>query len=508
MKLIRSVATVGSFTGLSRIFGLIREMLMSYFLGASFIADAFIVAFKFPNFFRRFFAEGAFNAAFVPEFAGVLSRNGKQAAYNLANQVFSWMTFLLLFFVVITVIFTPKIIHIIAPGFCSTPERLHYAIEFTRITFPYILCISLAAIFSGILNSLDKFATVAAAPILLNIFMIFALLLAPDNYGFYLSVSVIVAGFVQLILLYFVSAKNGFLLKLQVPVFNDSVKKILTLMIPGAIGAGVMQINIFIDMILASTLPTGSLSYLYYADRLNQLPLSIFGVAIGTVLLPSLSKSIRNSKYEEAFQLQEKAMLLGFRLSFPSALGLIVLSFTLISLIYGHGHFTENDISLTAPALSAFALGLPAYVASKIFTSCFFAAQNTKTPLKVGLCTVFINLILNLVLIGYFQHIGLALATAFSAWFQAFILAFILYKNRMIRFSKVFLKDVFYVVISSSFMAFSVYKLINLIPNNISFFSEIFLVVLTTSVGVVLFFSFYKAILWGDDFLGKNINNN
>jgi putative peptidoglycan lipid II flippase len=365
MRLVLAVATVGGFTGLSRVFGLAREMLMSHFIGASVIADAFIVAFKFPNFFRRFFAEGAFNAAFVPEFAGVLSKNGKDEAYNLANQVFSWLTLVLCIFVGLVVLFTPSIIHIIAPGFCDTPERLYYAIEFTRITFPYILCISLAALLAGILNSLDRFAAAAATPILLNIFMIIALLMLTENPGFALSLGVIIAGVVQLLWLYFVAARHGFCLKLQMPRLNDSVRKILKLMVPGAIGAGVMQINIFIDMMLASTLPTGSLAYLYYADRLNQLPLSIFGVAIGTVLLPNLSKAIRNNEQKKAFILQEKSMLLGLRLSIPAAVGLIILSFPLISLIYGHGSFTEHDVNVTAPALAAFALGLPAYVLSK-----------------------------------------------------------------------------------------------------------------------------------------------
>lgn len=498
MRLFRSVVTVSAFTSISRVFGLLREMLMSHFIGASVVADAFIVAFKFPNFFRRFFAEGAFNAAFVPEFAGVLSNQGKPQAYQLANQVFSWLTVVLCVFVALVVIFTPAIIHIIAPGFCDTPERLNYAIEFTRITFPYILCISLAALLAGILNSLDRFAAAAATPILLNIFMIIALLLTVDNAGLALSFGVIIAGIVQLIWLYMVAARNGFKLKLQVPRLNDSVRKILKLMVPGAIGAGVMQINIFIDMMLASTLQTGSLAYLYYADRLNQLPLSIFGVAIGTVLLPSLSKSIRNNAHAEVFVLQEKSMLLGLRLSLPAALGLIVLSFPLISLIYGHGSFTEEDVNLTAPALAAFALGLPAYVLSKIFTTCFFAAQNTKTPLKIGLITVFLNLMLNLFFIQYFQHVGLALATGISAWVQSALLLFVLSKKNMISFSKSFFRDVIYVVIASILMAVVIVKIGHLYALPSSFLKAIFYVVGLVFVGVLVYGALYKIFIWVD----------
>lgn len=498
MRLVRAVATVGSLTGLSRVFGLAREMLMSHFIGASVIADAFIVAFKFPNFFRRFFAEGAFNAAFVPEFAGVLAKSGKDEAYQLANQVFSWLALVLCVFVGAVVIFTPAIIHIIAPGFCDTPERLYYAIEFTRITFPYILCISLAALLAGILNSLDRFAAAAATPILLNIFMIVALLIFTENPGFALSFGVIIAGVVQLLWLYVVAARNGFCLKLQVPRLNDSVRKILKLMVPGAIGAGVMQINIFIDMMLASTLPTGSLAYLYYADRLNQLPLSIFGVAIGTVLLPSLSKAIRNNAHADAFALQEKAMLLGLRLSIPAAIGLILLSFPLIGLIYGHGSFTEHDVNVTAPTLAAFALGLPAYVLSKIFTTCFFAAQNTKTPLKVGMITVLINLVLNLLFIRHLQHIGLALATGIAAWAQAGLLVYILHKKNMIYFSLLFVKDFAYVLIASLAMAFIVFKGRGIYQCHGSFITEIIHVISLVFAGVVAYGGIYKLCLWLD----------
>lgn len=496
MRLVRAVATVGSFTGLSRVFGLAREMLMSHFIGASVIADAFIVAFKFPNFFRRFFAEGAFNAAFVPEFAGVLAKNGKGEAYQLANQVFSWLTFVLCIFVGLVVVFTPSIIHVIAPGFCDTPERLHYAIEFTRITFPYILCISLAALLAGILNSLDRFAAAAATPILLNIFMILSLLTFTENPGFALSFGVIIAGIVQLLWLYVVAARNGFCLKIQVPRLNDSVRKILKLMVPGAIGAGVMQINIFIDMILASTLPTGSLAYLYYADRLNQLPLSIFGVAIGTVLLPSLSKAIRNNAQAEAFALQEKSMLLGLRLSIPAALGLIILSFPLISLIYGHGSFTEHDVNVTAPALAAFSLGLPAYVLSKIFTTCFFAAQNTKTPLKVGMITVLINLALNLLFIRHLQHIGLALATGIAAWAQAGLLVFILCKRNMINFSLSFFKDLVCVLVASVVMAFIVFKGSTMYHCPESLIKETIYIIALVAVGVIVYGVIYRFCVW------------
>lgn len=495
MRLGKAVVTVGGLTSISRFFGLLREMLMSHFLGASIVADAFIVAFKFPNFFRRFFAEGAFNAAFVPEFAGVLASEGKRKANEVANQVFSWLTLVLCIFVVLVVIFTPTIIHLIAPGFCSTPDRLQYAIEFTRITFPYILFISLAALLSGILNSLDRFAAAAATPVLLNIFMIGALLLTVKEPGFALCVGVIVAGIIQFLWLYFVAMKQGFKLRLQRPVLNPSISKILKLMVPGAIGAGVMQINIFIDMMLASTLETGSLSYLYYADRLNQLPLSIFGIAIGTVLLPSLSKALRTNRQEEAMNLQEKALSLGLRLSIPSAIGLIVLSYPIIDLIYGHGSFSILHVQATAPALAAFAIGLPAYTVSKVFTTGFFAKQNTKTPLKIGMITVVINLILNLLLIGSFVHVGMALATGFAAWFQAGLLSWKLAQKSMIYLSKMFFQDLCYILFASFCMGIIVYQLQIQVPCPSSFIKEAIYVMGLVGIGVATYGVIYKICL-------------
>lgn len=496
MHLGKSLITVGGLTSVSRVFGLLREMLMSYFLGANVVADAFIVAFKFPNFFRRFFAEGAFNAAFVPEFAGVLASQGKNQAKSVANQVFSWLTCILCIFVVLVVIFTPSIIHVIAPGFCDTPDRLAYAIEFTRITFPYILFISLAALLSGILNSLDRFAAAAATPVLLNLFMIASLLLTVDEPGFALCIGVISAGVVQFVWLYYIASKQGYNLRLQKPVLNPSVTKILTLMVPGAIGAGVMQINIFIDMMLASTLPTGSLAFLYYADRLNQLPLSIFGVAIGTVLLPSLSKALRLNNQKKANELQEKAMSLGLRLSIPSALGLILLANPIINLIYGRGNFSYENVLATAPALAAFAIGLPAYILSKIFTTGFFAKQNTKTPLKIGVITVAVNLILNLLLIGPFLHVGMALATGLAAWVQAGLLVWKLKEKSMISLSREFYNDLLYVILASICMVALVYHLHISVMFPRSLVKAVIYVFGLVGIGVIAFGGVYKACLF------------
>ena len=342
MNLIRAAATVGSYTAISRVFGLVREILLSHILGAGTLADAFVVAFKFPNFFRRFFAEGAFNAAFVPQIARRLANKdeklGQASAKDLAQKVFSCLAWFLFVFVLVVELTTPYVIPLLAPGFATTPERLDLAIQFTRITFPYILFISLSALLGGVLNSLHHFAAAAAAPILLNLMMIAALLFYPYTNlepGPALCWSVFLAGLVQFGWLYWTCQKLDFKFWLQWPQITDDVKKVLKLMVPGTIGAGVMQINLFIDMMLASLLPTGSLSYLYYADRLNHLPLSIFGVAIGTALLPSLSKCWRKGDVKRAYHQQNTALNFALQLTIPSTVGLIVLSYPLIDLIFG-----------------------------------------------------------------------------------------------------------------------------------------------------------------------------
>lgn len=429
MNLFKAATTVGGWTAVSRFLGMLREILMSYFMGAGVMSDAFIVAFKFPNFFRRFFAEGAFNAAFVPYFAGKLAEDGQPAAKQMATDVFSVMAWFLFGFVLLIEIVTPYVIPVIAPGFYGTPERVELAITFTRITFPYILCISLTALLAGMLNSVDRFWAASAAPILLNIAMIFGLLMIPYSdmtSGTILSISVFIAGILQLLWLYWSCAKYGLSLSLQLPVITDDVRQVMRKMIPGMIGAGVMQINMLIDLQLASFLPIGSMSYLYYADRLYQLPMSIFGVAIGTALLPGLSKLWRAKNTDQALKLQNKALTFSLFMNMPAAVGLIVLSQPLIALLFGHGQFSMYDVMQTAPTLAAYASGLPGYVAAKVFTTTFFAQGDTRTPVKVAGFAILGNLILNLCLMHYFLHVGLALATSISAYGQVIALAILL----------------------------------------------------------------------------------
>ena len=475
MQLIRNFAVIGILTIGSRVSGMIREIFISYLLGATWISDAFVVALRFPNFFRQFFAEGAFNAAFVPSFSGVLASEGQDEAKKLAKNIFSFLTLSLLIFCAIVIIFMDKIIHIIAPGFSNNPEKLALCIQLVQITFPYLFFVSLTALLSGILNSFNKFALAAAIPITANVFMISAAL----SYDWInispvvaLSASLTLSGIAQLIILYFAVKKIGFGYLLAIPRLTKATIKILKLMIPGSISTGIMQINLLISMILASTLPTGSLSYLFYADRLNQLPLALFGISIGTALLPDLSKLWQKNKMQEAFALQESAFLLSLQLAVPSAIALFILSEPIVDLIFGHGKFGQTEIANTAPALSAFAIGLPAYTMGKVLTTVFFANKDTSTPVKVALLSFVINIFLTITLMKMFNHVGMALATSLSAWINSLLLIFILNKKNIFKLSVRILRNITKIIFLSGAMGIMVYylKKILFIPNETLFY--------------------------------------
>lgn len=432
MSLIRSTLVVSFFTACSRVMGTIREMLLSHLVGASVISDAFVIALKLPNFFRRFFAEGAFNASFVPQVAGLIGQGKKDEAYRISQEMLNFMAWFLIGFVIFVLFFTKPFLLLTVPGLVKTPERFELAVTYTRMTFPYIFFISLVSLFSGILNSLNKFVAAAVVPILLNIVLIGALLAVPIwqwDPGWALCLGVFVAGTLQCLWMYIACRIYGFHFHLSFPRWTPDVKKVLIKMIPGSIGAGVMQINLLVDMAIASYLPTKCMSYLYYADRLNQLPLSVLGVAVSTVLLPTLSRHWRDSNKTQAVETQNDALLWSMQWTLPAASGLIILAYPIMSLIYEHGKFTASDVLQSAPVLAAFALGLPAYVAGKIFSTAFFAQGDTKTPVKVACFTMILNIIISLILLKPLQHVGIALATAITAWIYTLMLAFLLHRS-------------------------------------------------------------------------------
>lgn len=436
MAFLKSVATISSLTIISRVFGFIRDALIAAFVGAGPIADAFFVAFKVPNFFRRLFAEGALNAAFVPLFSRTHVSEGASSARLVAEQVFSVLMCTLLLFVIVVEVFLPYIMFMIAPGFQATPERLLLATEFTHVTFPYILFISLAAFLSGILNSLHRFAASSAAPILLNLTMILGLLFCRnwgDTVGHVLVWTVFISGVLQFIWMWLCLRRQGFIIRLRLPVLTPVVKQMLRVMTPGALGAGVVQVNLFIDVVIASFLPIGAVSYLFYADRLVQLPLSVIGLAISTPLLPRLAKHIEQQEHEKAQWSINRALELTSIFALPSAIALCVMAHPFISILFERGAFASPQVWQTAKTLSAFSLGLPAFIMIKILSTPLFATFDTKTPVKASLIAMGVNIILNLILMGPFAHVGIAFATTLASWVNAGILYAAVYRRNLFR---------------------------------------------------------------------------
>ena len=454
MNLLKSTGTFGFFTLLSRILGYLRDILIAIFLGTGVLADAFFIAFRIPNTFRRLFSEGTFNAAFVPSYASEIVK-GKKQSNKFANNIFNLLFLGLLFLVLIVQIFMPAFVSIIAPGFVENVEKMELAISLTRITFPFLLFVCLASFFSAILNSHNKFAAASAAPIILNIILIGVLLfskLLGDNLVFYLSYGVSFSGFLQLVFLYkfvrkFYSLKLDFKIKT-----NSKIKVFFKKLLPSIFASGVTQINILVGTIIAS-FQASAVSYLYYADRIYQINLAIAGIAIGVVVLPQLSKYIQTKKKSKIHLIQNKALELSLFLTLPASAALLIASEEIISALFGYGSFDQVSVLNSGKALYYFALGLPAFSLIKVFSSFFFANHDTKIPFYISLFSVLINIVIS---ISYFNEIGfiiIPIATTISSWFNA-ILLFAFLKNRdLFSFNKIFLVRFVKIIVASLLMA-------------------------------------------------------
>jgi putative peptidoglycan lipid II flippase len=433
MSLLRSVTTVGSWTLASRVLGFVRDILTAALLGAGPVADAFFVAQRLPNLFRSLFAEGAFSAAFVPLFAGTMAVRGKRAARGFAEDALAVLLAALLVFVLGGEIFMPWVMRVIAPGFAADPEKFAIAVALARITFLYLLFIALVALQGGVLNSVERFAAAAATPILLNLFLIAALLLT-RRFGWQdgkaLAWAITAAGLAQFLWLMFSCARAGLALRLPRPRLTQEVRRTLAIMGPGAVGAGVTQVNLLISTALASFLPGGSVSFLYYADRLNQLPLGVVGIAVGTAILPPLSRQLRLGDSEGAVATQNRGLELALLLTLPAAVALAVLAQPILAVLFQRGAFGSADTAATAAALGAYAAGLPAFVLVKVLAPAFFARHDTKTPVKIAIVAMAANLALTLVLMRILAHVGIALATSAAGWLNALLLLTMLVRRR------------------------------------------------------------------------------
>ncbi|MBP0494140.1 murein biosynthesis integral membrane protein MurJ [Roseomonas indoligenes] len=425
--MLKSILTVGGWTMASRVLGFLRDMLIAASLGAGPVADAFFIALKLPNLFRRLFGEGAFNAAFVPAFAATLTTEGAAQARFLAERMSTLMTLWLSLLTVLGMVFMPQVLTVLAPGFTDDPLRFGLAVEMTRITFPYLLLICLTALISGVLNGLDRFGAAAGAPVLFNLLSMAALwILSPivPTPGHALAWGVTISGAAQLLLVWIAAARAGMPLRIvSLPRITPEVRLVLRRMVPGLVGAGVTQLNLAVDVVIASLLPAGAVSYLYYADRIGQLPLGVIGAAVGTAMLPLLVKQLRSGRPLSAHRTMNRALELSLALSLPAAAAQAVLAWPIISALFVRGAFGELEAAATSVALVAYALGLPAFVLVKAFVPGFFARGDTATPVKISLVIVVLNLAMNLILTRYLAHVGIALATGIAAWVNVIALA-------------------------------------------------------------------------------------
>jgi len=430
MNLVKATGTIGGLTLVSRVAGFAREMLMSRVMGASWQADAFFVAFRLPNTFRRLFGEGAFSAGFVPLYAQRLQGpDGDSQAKNFSEEVLAvFVPTLILFTLVFEIIMGPFVFLI--SGYHG--EKLALASFLTRLTFPYLLLISLVSLFSGILNSLARFTAAAFAPALLNLAMLTALIFVPvggQTTAIALSIAVTAGGVLQLGLLLVACKRAGIVLKLRKPRMTQGVRQFVRVVVPATLGAGVYQISAFIDTFFLARIGTGALSYFNYADRLNQLPLGVIGAALGTAILPQVSKHVGAGEPEQAAKVQGQAAELAMLLCLPAALALAVSALPLISALFQGGRFTAEDASTTALTLSIIVLGLPAYVLVKVLTPGFYARQDTATPVKIAALVLVATVVLNFLLIPPFGIAGLASAIAICSWLNCVMLYVILHRR-------------------------------------------------------------------------------
>ncbi|MFC4346601.1 murein biosynthesis integral membrane protein MurJ [Kordiimonas lipolytica] len=468
MSLAKRISTVGGFTLLSRIFGFVRDVLMARYLGAGMASDAFFIAFKLPNFFRRLFAEGAFSVGFVPLFARALGKDitpeSQQAALDFASRVFAWLLPILLVFLVIMEAAMVPVMLGLTGGFEGDATKFDLVVELGRYTFPYLALISLVTFYAGMLNAMERYSAAAFAPVILNIFMIGALITFGESEigaARALAAAVSLSGIAQFLWLVRAAHRAGLKVRPALPKPSEDVRELMRVIAPAAIGAGIIQINLLIDVLLAARfLPEGSVSWLFYADRLNQLPLGVIGVAVGTVLLPSISRLLAGGDKAGAMRQQNKAIEFSLLLTLPAAVALATIPGPIIATLFERGAFTAHETAQTAAALMAYALGLPAYVIAKALTPGYFARKDTKTPVKFATASLVVNLVLNLILIQTLAHVGLALATAIAAWFNVLLLYIGLKRSHGFHFYRETLVRLAKMLVASALMAGGIYLLV------------------------------------------------
>ncbi len=504
MNLIASTSVFSFFTLISRILGYVRDILIAIFLGTSFIADAFFVAFRLPNTFRRLFAEGTFNAAFIPSYAGALAKD-KAEADNFAKNIFNLLLIILLFFLVIAEIFMPQLIFLIAPGFYKDPEKFKLAVELSRITFPFLFFVCLASFFGAILNSYNKFAAAAGAPIILNIILISSLFFSQwinVSDVLMLSYAVSIAGFLQfIILLFFVKKNFKPILSIKIKI-DKKVKFFFRKLLPSIFSSGVTQINILVGTIIAS-FQASAVSYLYYADRVYQINLAVAGIAVGTVMLPQLSKYVKNNNFHEITNLQNRALELCLFLSIPASVALVLASNQIVTSLFGYGSFNEISVVNTAKALTFFAFGVPAFSILKIFSNFFFARNDTKTPFHLSLFSVILNIVISISLFDKFGFIIIPIATSFSSWINVFVHFYLIKKRNLHTFDNKFIYKFPRMILSVVVMGIILYLLLGFFSDKFYYneswkFIYLFIIVIISLIIYFLVSNFSGAFKFRD----------
>ena len=492
MNLIKSTGTFGFYTIISRILGYLRDILIAIFLGTGFLADAFFVAFRIPNTFRRLFAEGTFNAAFVPSYTKEMIK-GKSKSIKFAGEIFNILFLGLLFLILLIEIFMPLFVSIIAPGFVEDDKKIQLAINLTRITFPFLMFVSLSSFFSAILNSHNKFAAASSAPIILNLILIGILFFGNslgDDLIYYLSYGVSIGGLLQLIFLYKFSKKYySIIFKFKFKI-NKNIKIFFRKLLPSIFSSGVTQINILVGTIIAS-FQASAVSYLYYADRIYQINLAIAGIAIGVVVLPKLSQYVHLNKKNKILLIQNKALELSMFLSLPATVALIVGSDEIISALFGYGSFDQESVRNSAKALYYFSLGLPAFSLIKVFSSFFFANQNTKTPFYISLISVILNIAIS---VYYFSNLGfiiIPIATSISSWFNALLLFIFLKNFNLFEFNKEFFVKFIKIIFLSILMGIVFEYLISFFESQLAYDYnfKLFYLILSAILGFIFYLS-------------------
>ena len=495
MNLLSSTSIFSFFTLISRILGYLRDILIAIFLGASIFADAFFVAFRLPNTFRRLFAEGTFNAAFIPSYTSVRIENKKKSK-KFADDILGSLILILVLIVTIVEIFTPYLVYIIAPGFVENDIKFNLAVELTRITFPFLLFVSLSSFFSGILNSNNKFAAAAAAPVILNIVLITSLVISyylDFNFAKQLSYGVTLAGILQLIFLFYVTLKfykPSLVFKLKV---NNKVKFFFKKLLPSIFSSGITQINILIGTIIAS-FEAGAVSYLYYADRIYQINLAIAGIAVSTVSLPMLSKAFKNNNMKKLTNIQSKSFELSLLLSIPASLGLILASEEIVNALFGYGTFSKEDVKLTADALKYFGYGVPAFALVKILSNFFFARDNTKTPFYISIVMVVINISISVSLFPSFGFIIIPIATSLATWMGVLIYIYLLNTKKSLLLKIELIPNLIKILSSTIIMSFILVLTLNNYASYLDYtykFKAIYLISIVGFAAVVYLLSCY-----------------